>query len=77
VFWSVSTRNGLLAWKKALGDVMGKTLHCMLCGKEKFDPEAFESQDVYLCWNCSIFWFTDYMRRLKSRVLAMFSWNRP
>jgi hypothetical protein len=56
---------------------MGKTLHCMLCGKEKFDPEAFESQDVYLCWNCSIFWFTDYMRRLKSRVLAMFSWNRP
>jgi hypothetical protein len=63
--------------EKALGDTVGKPLHCMLCGKEKFDPEAFDSQDFYLCWNCSIFWFTDYMRRLKAHVIAMFPWNWP
>ncbi len=60
---------------------MGKTLHCTLCGKEKFDSHAFNSQDFYVCWNCSIFWFTDYwfagyMRRLKSRALARLPWNR-
>jgi hypothetical protein len=68
------------------GDAMRKTLHCTLCGKQKFDAKAFDakafdSQDFYVCWNCSLFWFTDYwfagyVRRLKSRALARLPWNR-
>jgi hypothetical protein len=57
------------------GEAMGKTLHCMLCGKEKFDPEASYEQQFYLCGSCTRFWFTDYVRRLKSRLVAMLPWN--
>jgi hypothetical protein len=47
----------------------------MLCGKEKFDPEAVYQQEFYLCGNCTMFWLTDYMRRIKSRVIRMLPWN--
>jgi hypothetical protein len=47
----------------------------MLCGKEKFDPEAAHLQEFYLCGDCTRFWLTDYLRRLKSRVIAMLSWK--
>jgi hypothetical protein len=50
---------------------LGKTLHCMLCGMEKVDPEATHEQQFYLCGNCAIFWLTDYVRRLKARVTKM------
>jgi hypothetical protein len=57
---------------------MGKTRHCMLCGKEKFHPgDLHEPQEFYLCGNCTQFWLTDYLRRLKSRVITMLTWNRP
>jgi hypothetical protein len=38
-------------------------LRCMLCGKEKLDPEAHPSQEFYLCLDCSTFWLTDHLRR--------------
>jgi len=51
-------------------------LRCMLCGKEKLDPEAPPSQEFYLCLDCSTFWFADYLRRLKSRILSLLHWKR-
>jgi hypothetical protein len=44
-------------------------------GKEKFEPEALHEQEFYLCRNSTVFWFTDYMRRLRSRVITMLPWN--
>jgi hypothetical protein len=47
----------------------------MLCGKEKYHPETLPEQEFYLCGDCSRFWLTDYLRRLKSRIIAMLPWN--
>jgi hypothetical protein len=47
----------------------------MLCGKEKLAPEATYEQEFYLCGHCTVFWLTDYVRRLKSRVIGMLPWN--
>ena len=55
---------------------MGKKLHCMLCGKEKFHDEALPEQEFYLCWNCSMFWFADSLRRFGARVSAWWPWKR-
>jgi hypothetical protein len=55
---------------------MGHKLHCMMCGREKFDPEALPEQEFYLCWDCAKFWFADYLRRLKARFFALLPWNR-
>jgi hypothetical protein len=44
----------------------------MLCGKEKFDPEARPEQEFYLCWDCARFWLADYLRRVRMRIAASF-----
>ena len=72
----VSTGRSISGEKAALGDPVGKTVHCMLCGREKYDPDTVYGQDFYLCWNCTVFWLTDYLRRLKSRLVAMLPWHR-
>jgi hypothetical protein len=59
-----------------LGKSMGHKLHCMMCGREKFDPETVPEQEFYLCWDCAKFWFADYLRRLKARFFALLPWNR-
>jgi hypothetical protein len=51
-------------------------LSCMLCGKERLDPDAPSSQEFYLCSDCSTFWLRDYLRRLKARILSVLPWKR-
>jgi hypothetical protein len=43
-------------------------LHCMLCGKEKLEPEARPEQEFYLCWDCARFWPIDYVRRVRASI---------
>jgi hypothetical protein len=46
---------------------MAKRLTCMMCGKEGEYPQE-SNQEFYLCFDCSRFWLTDYLRRLKARI---------
>jgi hypothetical protein len=50
-------------------DLGGKNASLHVVRKEKFEPEALHEQD--LCRNCTVFWFTDYLRRLKSRAITI------
>jgi hypothetical protein len=47
----------------------------MMCGKEKYQPDALIEQEFYLCGDCTGFWLTDYLRRLRSRLAAWLPWN--
>jgi hypothetical protein len=49
---------------------MGHKLHCMMCGKEKVFHDVQPEQEFYLCFDCSKFWLTDYLRRLKARIVG-------
>jgi hypothetical protein len=51
-------------------------LNCILCGKETLNPDAYPSQEFYLCSDCSAFWLADYLRRLEARILSIFPWKR-
>ena len=49
---------------------MTKKIHCMMCGEEWLHPDALPEQEFYLCSDCSRFWLTDYLRRLKARIIG-------
>jgi len=42
----------------------------MMCGKEKFFDDVPSNQEFYLCFDCSKFWLTDYLQRLKARIVG-------
>jgi hypothetical protein len=56
---------------------MGHKLHCMMCGREKFDPEANPEREFYLCWDCAKFWFADLSQAAQGALLRVASVEPP
>lgn len=50
-------------------------VHCIVCGKE-FRPQEL-NQEFYLCSECSTFWLSDYLRRLKARIVGWWERDKP